>query len=78
MESAKEFWFWLKLVICPILILNGVYVAGKLVGRSLVSQSGLPTIDSTHLGPMAGAICALNVLYYTWKEAKIRFAVKDN
>lgn len=78
MESVKEFWFWLKLVLCPILILHGVYVVGKLVGRSLVSQSGLPTIDSTHLVPIAGAICALNVLYYTWKEAKIRFAVKHN
>jgi len=78
MESVKEFWFWLKLVICPILILTGVYVVGKLVGRSLVSQSGLPTIDSTHLVLIAGAICALNVLYYTWKETKIRFAVKNN
>jgi hypothetical protein len=76
MEIAKGFWFWLTLVICPILILNGVYVVGKLVGRSLVSQSGLPTIDSTHLISMAGAICALNTLYYTWKEVKIRFAVK--
>jgi hypothetical protein len=78
MESAKELWFWLKSVTCPILILSGLYVVGNLVGRSLALQSGLPTIDSTHLVPMAGAICALNVLYYTWKEAKICFAVKHN
>lgn len=78
MNNAKEFWFWLKLVICPILILNGVYVVGKLVGGLMVSQSGLPTIDSALLVPLAGAVCAMYVLYYTGKEAITRFAGKPN
>jgi hypothetical protein len=78
LKSIKELWFWFRLVICPILILHGVYVIGKLVGNLLVSQSGLPTLDSSHLIPLAGAFCALNVFFYTWKEAKVRFAVKHN
>lgn len=76
MESVKKVWFWFTLIVCPILILWAVYTIGKLVGHVVVSQSSMPTIDSTQLVPICGGICALSVLLNTLREAKLRLQVQ--
>ncbi|TMP18931.1 hypothetical protein [Pseudoalteromonas sp. S2893] len=78
MEYVRKVWFWLTLIVCPILILWAFYTIGKLVGHAVVSQSSMPAINSTHLVPICGGICALSVLLNTLRKAKVRFARANN
>ncbi|CAM4300004.1 hypothetical protein [Pseudoalteromonas byunsanensis] len=75
MTHIKSIWFWFSLVVCPFLIVLGVFTAGKLLGQYMYSQQfSFSSISILQVGLICAGVCAFSVFLNTLKEAKIRFA----
>ncbi|WP_105167837.1 hypothetical protein [Pseudoalteromonas sp. T1lg23B] len=75
MKDIKSIWFWFTLVVCPLLVLLGIFTLGKLLGQYMYSeQFGFSSIAITQIGFIGAGICAFSQLLITLKQAKKRFA----
>ena len=79
MDSIKSIWFWFTLIVCPVLIVVGVYTLGHVVGFSLYSKSDeLISLDSSQIVFILCGFSSLFVFLKALKVAKARFSKKYN
>jgi hypothetical protein len=75
MDSIKNIWFWFTLIVCPILILVGIYNLSYLIGHILYAESGgLVNLYSVQMVFILGGLSSLFVFSKTLKVAKTRFS----
>jgi hypothetical protein len=75
MDSIKNIWFWFTLIVCPILILVGIYNLSYLIGQILYAESGgLVNLYSRQMVFILGGLSSLFVFSKTLKVAKTRFS----
>ncbi|WP_448567327.1 hypothetical protein [Thalassotalea ganghwensis] len=74
MKNIKNIWFWFTLIVCPILVVLGVFTLGELIGEFIYStQSNRPSVTNFQLVFICAGVCAFSVFLTTLKQAKIRF-----
>ena len=72
MDFKNNKWVLLTLIICPLILLVGVFEAGRIIGQmAYASESAESSISMAHVGLFGSAIWAASELYRSIQKLKL-------